>query len=146
MSAKDLNFKVNGKSVGLTKYAGVARNFELVVDEPEALGGEDSAPNPVEYLLAGYAGCLNVVLNLVAKELGIEIKKLEINVSGDINPERFMGLSTEERAGFKSITVEAVLETSGDAATEQLLIQKAKERCPINDNLANPTPIHYLFN
>ncbi|NLO71312.1 MAG: OsmC family protein [Porphyromonadaceae bacterium] len=146
MSTKDLNFSVNGKSVGYTKYHGVARNFDLVVDEPEALGGEDSAPNPVEYLLAGYGGCLNVVFNLVAKELGIELKKLEINISGDINPERFMGLSSEDRAGFKSIKVEIQLETDADAETEQLLIQKAKDRCPINDNLSNPTPISYVFN
>ena len=115
MSSKDLNFKVNGKSVGLTKYQGTARKFELIVDEPESLGGEDSGPNPVEYLLAGYAGCLNVVFNLVAKELDIQINKLEINVSGDINPERFLGVSSEERAGFKSIVVDAKLETNADS-------------------------------
>jgi len=73
MASKDLNFKVNGKNIGLTKYQGYARNFELIVDEPEVLGGEDSAANPVEYLLAGYAGCLNVVFGIVAKELNIEI-------------------------------------------------------------------------
>jgi uncharacterized OsmC-like protein len=146
MSSKDLNFKVNGKSVGLTKYQGTARKFELIVDEPESLGGEDSGPNPVEYLLAGYAGCLNVVFNLVAKELDIQINKLEINVSGDINPERFLGVSSEERAGFKSILVDAKLETNADSEKEQLLIQAVKERCPINDNLVNPTPINYLFN
>lgn len=146
MSSKDLNFKVNGKSVGLTKYQGTARKFELIVDEPESLGGEDSGPNPVEYLLAGYAGCLNVVFNLVAKELDIQINKLEINVSGDINPERFLGVSSEERAGFKSIVVDAKLETNADSEKEQLLIQSVKERCPINDNLVNPTPIKYLFN
>ena len=67
MASKDLNFSVNGKRVGATKYQGFARGFELVVDEPEMLGGEDSAANPVEYLLAGYAGCLNVVLALWPK-------------------------------------------------------------------------------
>ena len=146
MATKDLNFKVNGKNVGLTKYQGYARNFELVVDEPEMLGGEDSAANPVEYLLAGYAGCLNVVFGIVAKELNIEIKGLEINIDGDINPEKFLGISDDERAGFKSLNVEIKLETNVDKDKEALLIKAVKNRCPINDNLSNPTPVNYKYN
>ena len=146
MASKDLNFKVNGKNIGLTKYQGYARNFELIVDEPEILGGEDSAANPVEYLLAGYAGCLNVVFGIVAKELNIEIKNLEINIDGDINPAKFLGLSNEERAGFKSLNVEIKLSTNVDKQKESLLIETVKGRCPINDNLSNPTPINYNYN
>lgn len=146
MSEKDLNFKVNGKSVGYTKYAGKARNFDLVIDEPQVLGGEDSAANPVEYLLAGYAGCLNVVFNLVAKELDIEIKNMEINVDGNINPEKFLGISANERAGFKNINVDVKLTTNANQEQEKELIRTVKERCPINDNLSNPTPINYSFN
>jgi uncharacterized OsmC-like protein len=146
MASKDLNFKVNGQNIGLTKYQGYARNFELIVDEPEMLGGEDSAANPVEYLLAGYAGCLNVVFGIVAKELNIEIKSLEINIDGDINPAKFLGISDDERAGFKSLNVEINLVTNADKESEELLIQKVKSRCPINDNLSNPTPISYKYN
>lgn len=146
MASKDLNFKVNGKSIGFTKYSGKARNFELIVDEPQVLGGEDSAANPVEYLLAGYAGCLNVVFNLVAKEMQIEIKKLEINIDGNINPEKFLGISETERAGFKDINVDVKIETSAPKEQELELINTVKNRCPINDNLSNPTPINYSFN
>jgi len=146
MASKDLNFKVNGKSIGFTKYSGKARNFELIVDEPQVLGGEDSAANTVEYLLAGYAGCLNVVFNLVAKEMQIEIKKLEINIDGNINPEKFLGISETERAGFKDINVDVKIETSAPKEQELELINTVKNRCPINDNLSNPTPINYSFN
>ena len=116
------------------------------VFEPEMLGGEDSAANPVEYLLAGYAGCLNVVFGIVAKELKVEIKSLDINIDGDINPEKFLGISDNERTGFKSINVNIELRTNADKDTEALLIEKVKSRCPVNDNLANPTPIQYSFN
>ena len=146
MASKDLNFSINGKRVGATKYQGLARSFELVVDEPETLGGEDSAANPVEYLLAGYAGCLNVVFGIVAKELKVEIKSLDISIDGDINPEKFLGISDNERTGFKLINVNIELRTNADKATEALLIEKVKNRCPVNDNLANPTPIQYTFN
>jgi len=146
MTSKDLNFSVNGKSIGFTKYQGFARNFELIVDEPPVLGGEDSAANPVEYLLAGYAGCLNVVFGIVAKELAIELKNLHINIDGDINPEKFLGISDEERAGFKALNVNITLETNSNKEKEELLVQTVKNRCPINDNLSNPTPINYIYN
>lgn len=146
MANKNLNFSINGESTGYTKYAGVARNFELIVDEPELLGGENSAANPVEYLLAGYAGCLNVVFNIVAKEMAVKIEKLKININGDINPERFLGISNEERAGFKSLNIQIDLKTDTDIETEQLLIHRVKDRCPVNDNLSNVTPVNYSIN
>ena len=140
-----LNFSYNGTSTSATKFEGKSRQFDLVIDEPEALGGKDSAANPVEYLLAGYAGCLNVVYHVVAKEIGIEIDFLNISINGDINPEKFLGISDKERAGFQSLNVLVELATNGTPKQEQELITKAKNRCPINDNLANPTPIQYLI-
>ncbi|PIQ16323.1 MAG: osmotically inducible protein C [Flavobacteriales bacterium CG18_big_fil_WC_8_21_14_2_50_32_9] len=141
----NLNFSFNGTSTSATKFEGKTRQFNLVIDEPEALGGNDSAANPVEYLLAGYAGCLNVVYNLVAQEIGIKINQLDISINGDINPEKFLGISDKERAGFQSLNVFIEIETNGTHEQEQQLIATAKDRCPVNDNLANPTPIQYLI-
>ena len=146
MSRNDLTFKISGKSAAATKLNVNARQFNLIVDEPATLGGEDAGPNPVEYLLAGYAGCLNVVVNLVAKELGVKIEKLDVNVSGNLNPARFMGLSDEERAGFKSIDVDISLQSNADEETRKELFRLVEKRCPINDNIKNPTPISYSIN
>jgi len=140
-----LNFSITGISASATKFEGKTRQFNHVIDEPEALGGKDSAANPVEYLLAGYAGCLNVVYNVVAKEIGIKINYLNISINGDINPEKFLGISDKERSGFQSLNVFIELDTNGTPKQEQELITKAKNRCPVNDNLANPTPIQYLI-
>ncbi len=141
----NLNFSFSGRSTSPTKFEGKTRQFNLVIDEPEVLGGEDSAANPVEYILAGYAGCLNVVYNVVAKEIGIKINQLNISINGDINPEKFLGISDKERAGFQSLKVLIELDTNGTLQQEEELIAKAKNRCPVNDNLANPTPIQYLI-
>jgi uncharacterized OsmC-like protein len=140
-----LNFSIGGRSLTATKYAGNARQFQIVVDEPEALAGEDSAPNPVEYILAGYAGCLNVVTHVVAKELNIKINRLDINIDGDLNPSRFLGLSKDHRAGFQSLNVD--IQIDSDSSPEEIarLLELIKDRCPVNDNLANPTPVLYNF-
>ena len=135
-----LTFSVTGENENATKLVANARNFRLVIDEPLELGGTDHDANPVEYLLAGYAGCVNVVAHLVAKELGLPIKKLKLEVSGDLNPAKFLGSSNKERAGFQQIHVKLTVDTTASTALLQEWLNQIERRCPINDNLSNPTP------
>ena len=137
----DLNFSIKGVSENPTKFVAEARNFKIVVDEPPALGGADHGANPVEYLLVSYAGCLNVMGHIVADELGFKLDKLEIEVNGNINPDRLFGKSFSDRAGFKKIQV--ILRPHSEAKPELLKkwIQEIENRCPINDNLGGITPI-----
>ncbi|EGV43488.1 OsmC family peroxiredoxin [Bizionia argentinensis JUB59] len=137
----DLIFSVLGESSSAAKFIAKTRQFKLVIDEPEDLGGTDENANPVEYLLAGLAGCVNVVGHLVAKELGFSIKKLKIEVTGNINPSKLFGISNDERAGFKGIELKLNPET--DASIETLVewLKIVQERCPVKDNLTNITPV-----
>jgi uncharacterized OsmC-like protein len=141
---ENLQFSISGKSITPTKFEGKVRDFNITVDEPENFGGNNDAPTPVEYILAGYAGCLNVVINLIAKELGILMHSLEINISGEINPDKLMGISNKERAGFKSLNVDLHIKSNGLPNDLQKLLAQVKERCPVNDNLLNTTPINYI--
>lgn len=134
-------FSVEGHSVSATQFLGKTRQFNFTIDEPEALGGKDEAPNPVEFILAGFAGCINVVGHLVAKELGFEIDNLTIRIVGDINPNKFLGVSNNERAGFKSIQLELVPETKVGFKLLGEWLRIVEERCPVKDNLSNTTPI-----
>lgn len=138
----DLVFSVKGESASAAKFVANTRNFKLVIDEPEDLGGTDEHANPVEYILAGLAGCLNVVGHLVAKELGFTLKKLTIEVSGNINADRLFGISNEERAGFKKIDLKLVPETDASIETLAKWLRIVQERCPVKDNLTNSTPVH----
>jgi uncharacterized OsmC-like protein len=135
----ELNISIKGSSENPTKFVAEARNFKIVIDEPPTLGGTDHGANPVEYLLASYAGCLNVMGHMVAGELGFQLEKLEIAVEGNLNPARLFGKSFTDRAGFKDIRVS--LKPFADAAPELLekWIQVVEDRCPINDNLQNIT-------
>lgn len=137
----DLNFYVKGVSETPTKFIAEARNFQIIVDEPPTLGGADHGPNPVEYLLASYAGCLNVMGHLIAQELGFSIDKLEIEVSGNLNPARLFGTSFTERAGFKQIEIKLKPQTNADRNLLEKWLEEVENRCPVNDNLSQPTPI-----
>ena len=136
-----LRFSVNGESNSTPQFVAKARHFKLVVDEPEELGGADEAANPVEYILAGLAGCINVVGHLVAKELGFVISKLNIDISGEINPDKLLGISNHERAGFQSIQINLNPETEADIVTLSQWLKIVEDRCPVKDNLRNETPV-----
>ena len=84
-----------------------------------------------------------MVVNLIAKEMGIIIKKLEIDISGNINPEKLLGISDKESAGFKSITVHINIDSDASKVWIKKLLDQVKERCPVNDNLANPTTVSF---
>jgi uncharacterized OsmC-like protein len=117
-----------------------ARGFELVIDEPAELGGEDTAPNPVEYVLAGWVGCVNVVAHLVARDLGIEIRNLEISAQGPLNPDRLFGKPTGDRAGFRELQLDVSVDSDADEETLRTWIDQVEARCPVSDNLVQQTP------
>lgn len=137
----DLNFSLSGQNENATKFVAKTRQFTLTIDEPEGLGGTDQAANPVEFLLAAYAGCLNVMGHIVASELNFKLKGLRIELDGDLNPAKVFGQDSNDRAGYKEIRVNMI----PDAETDELTLTKwlgiIESRCPVNDNLINPTPV-----
>ena len=137
----DLNFSIKGVSENPTKFLAEARNFQIIVDEPPSLGGTDHGANPVEYLLASYAGCLNVMGHLIAGELGFTLDKLEIEVSGNLNPERLFGTSFAQRAGFKEIEIKLKPYTNAKVELLNKWLEEVENRCPVNDNLRDKTPV-----
>lgn len=135
-----VNIKVSGDARPNEQFVVRAQNFQIRIGKNEN-NPELEAPCPVEYILAGFAGCLNIVGGIVAKELNIEIKSLKIEISGELDIDKYLGASTEERAGFKGI--EVTVKPISDASAEELQkwIEIVESRCPVQDNLFNPTPI-----
>ena len=54
-------------------------------DEPAGLGGEDTAPNPVEQLLGALGNCLAVGYAANASVAGIELRDLRVDLKGDVD-------------------------------------------------------------
>ena len=124
----DLTFRVKAHSENPTKTVVKARRFQLVIDEPEDLGGTNEGANPVEYILAALSGCLNVMCHLVAKEMNFTLRGVEITLSGNLNPAKLFGQETTERAGYKEIIVEINPDTDADKATLEKWIKTVESR------------------
>jgi uncharacterized OsmC-like protein len=142
---EDLKFRVQAHSENSTKTVVKARGFEIILDEHESLGGTNQGANPVEYILAAFCGCINVMGHVIAKEMDFELRSMKIKMCGNLNPERLFGTSFKERAGYKGIDVS--IEPDCDASVEVLeqWLQKIEDRCPVSDNLREVTPISLLL-
>jgi uncharacterized OsmC-like protein len=138
----DSTFRVNAHSTNPTKTIVKARSFQMIIDEPAELGGTNEGANPVEYLLAALSGCLNVMCHVVAREMNFTLRSVEIKLSGTLNTDKLFGKETTERAGYREINVEIIPDADADKETLARWIKTIESRCPVSDNIANPTPLH----
>lgn len=133
-------FAVSATTESPTKTTVETRDFTFTVDEPAALGGTDTAPNPVEYLIGAWAGCLNVVAHTVADDHGLALDGVDIEIAGELDPRKFLGDRPDVRAGYQSITAEITAHTDAEQAAVEAWAEAVEKRCPVGDNLAQPTP------
>ena len=98
---------------------------------------ELEGPSQFEYILAGFAGCVNAVSQQVASELGINLKSLQVEITGVI--------SQEERVGFNKI--EIVLKPTTDASLQvlQKWLKLVQQKSPVYDNLVTSTPVELIL-
>lgn len=117
------------------------RHHDLVIDEPQSLGGMDSGPNPIEVLLAALGSCQEITYRAYATAMGIPIGKISASVEGDIDFRGFFGVDESVRAGYKNIRI--VMEIESEASDEQIdaLKQAVDAHCPVLDMLENPVPV-----
>lgn len=135
-------YSVQAKSENDTKtIVETTGGLKITIDEPERLGGGGEGPNPVEYLLASLAGCLNIVGHLVANEMGFKLDDLNFNIKGKLDPAKFKGKSETNRAGYQEIEVIVSAKADVDQDTLRKWLDKVENRCPVSDNIANQTPV-----
>ena len=54
------------------------RQHRLAADEPPALGGADSGPNPVELILAALGTCQEITYRAYATAMGIPLESVSV--------------------------------------------------------------------
>jgi len=128
--------------LGAFRSEAKVRSFAPIAsDEPAALGGTDSAPNPVEQLLAALGNCLAVGYAANATARGITISELTIDIAGNLDLHTFLGLRPGGHAGFDDISVDVSLES--DATPEHIaeLHQHVLSTSPVGHTLRAAVPV-----
>ena len=106
------------------------RKFQpLVMDEPEALGGTDNGPNPMEYVMGALNGCVAVMIRLIAGEQGFQFKKVEFEANGILDLRGLLGTADVTRH-FQQVDFTVKVHTNEPPARLEALKQAVHSRCP----------------
>ena len=136
---------MNSNSINVLGYSG--NNSQFVVKtlnanlriSENAKYPELQGPNPYEYILAGFAGCINALGQLVAAEQGISLKSLQIEITGNLNEVKPSG---KVRPGFHNIEITLKPAAAAPLEALQRWIKEVQFRSPVYDNLVNSTPVN----
>lgn len=113
-----------------------SRGFKILFDEPEDLGGTNTAMNPVEALLCTLGACQTIVASAFAAAHDITFEEFHIDLEGDLDPDGFMGLA-DVRNGFQEIRF--VMHFKSNEPKEKLeeYAKFIEKTCPVGDCLTN---------
>ena len=107
-----------------------ASGISLAVGVHGLLGGLHDAPTPGDILCASLASCLDSSLRMVANVMSIPLRRLHVEVTGEVDVRGTLMISSKVPVGFQNLTCRVVLET--DENIEQSAIDrlcKIAEHC-----------------
>lgn len=136
-----LTFKASGVSVGSVSSEITAGKHRFIVDEPEALAGDDVAASPVEFALGALISCQVVVYRLYAHQLGIKIDALEINADADLDVRGLFGIEKTVRPGFGEVRLTVKIAGPETRERYEELQATVDGHCPVLDIFTSPTPV-----
>ena len=112
----------------------------FATDEPEGLGGTDTAPNPVEQLIGALGSCLAIGYAANATVAGIRLDELRIDIEGELNLETFLGLAPGH-AGYETLRATVHIESDADEAAIRDLHDKVIATSPVGHSLSRAVPL-----
>lgn len=134
-------FKASAAAAGAVGSAVTLGQYTVDVDEPPALGGENTAPNPVEYYLAALISCQVVTYRFWADRLGLVVDDIAIDAEGDLDVRGFFGLDDDVRPGFTAVRVNVRITGPGTDEQYAELQRVVDKHCPVLDLSQEPTPV-----
>ena len=117
------------------------RHHRVVIDEPEALGGTDSGPNPVELILAALGSCQEITYRAYAAALGIPLDGVSVTLEGDLDLRGFFAVDDAVRPGYQGLRGTVRLDSPADRETLEKLREAVNAHCPVLDIVKNPVPV-----
>lgn len=120
------------------------RNHKVIIDQPEAGGGQNCGPNPLEYLFFSLAGCVITIGQIIAKQRRLPVRNISVRIEGELDGDVLMGKSTEQRPGFTGIQVITTIDADMTQEEKEQFLRDIDARCPISDNIHNLTPVEFV--
>ena len=130
VSIGNLNERVKCKNSG----------HSFVISEPAHVGGDVSAPTPLEFLLSGAVGCYAAVFAFYAAKMDVSYDSFEVVARATLDVRGHM-MPDAPPSGFKDLTMEIVVTSSAPAERLKEVERLALAGCPGISTLRDPVEI-----
>jgi uncharacterized OsmC-like protein len=113
----------------------------------EKLGGEGVLPTPGDLMLAAWAACKTLAVQMAAAGLRIPVRSVEVMAWGDVDHRGPMFMPGAVRVGSESMRcrVRILVEPGTDEALLDKLKFAAEATCGVTDNILHETPMETAF-
>jgi uncharacterized OsmC-like protein len=106
------------------------------------VGGAGTAACSGDLLLAALAACAQLTCQMVATNMGIELRGVQARVEGDLDLSGTLGIDKDAAVGFSDIRLRFELDAPGaDADQLAALLEKTERYCTVLQTLRQPPPI-----
>ena len=113
--------------------------FIVDADEPVINSGQDSSPNPMEFVLHSLASCMTSTLVYHAAVQGIEIESVESSLVGDLDVRGMLGLSEKSRKAYNNVRVHMHVKSAANTDTLKGLAMFS----PVYDMISRSLPVQF---
>ena len=96
-----------------------ARQYSLVVDEPEAHGGADAGPTPEELALSQAGSCQSITASLYAALLDIGLRSYDVELRGEV----------DRNGGISRVETLTRIDAEADEDKVRDFQRRVEERC-----------------
>ena len=132
---------IQGFFAGGKENADRKQSLFVDADQPVFLGGQNTAPNPVEHLLHALDSCLSVTLVYHAAVQGIHLEAVTTAAEGDMNARGFFGISDTVDKGYGQIRVSMQVKSDADVET----LTKLAMYSPVYEVISRSVPIDFTL-
>lgn len=117
----------------------------VLVGEPPALLGDDSAPNPSETTLAALGSCISVGLLANATHRGVTLTKIEVEMEADIDISAVWGVGdtpADKVLGFTAVRCKVSLAGDADETMLNEIHDNAIAWSPVVNTFRRPATVY----
>ena len=121
----------------------IKEDYTIPADEPIALLGTDTAPNPQMLLYAALNSCVlnTFVVNAAAK--GIRIDSLRFDLEGDLDLRGFLGIDGSINPGYDELTLVCRVKGNGTKEQYQQCLEAGTRYSPNFQSISRAVAVNY---
>lgn len=109
--------------------------FKIENDAPEALGGSNAAPAPMQMLLATFANCLEITALLYFSFLKVNVDSIKLRVEATYDKRCVLPDKEAPIPGFYNINYVWYIESKEKLRKIEEVLEKVDKFCPVKGTL-----------